>query len=144
MLLVQNSAVRSYSQDMHLDNNIKSSNDWNMTDWIPLKVGIKLALLIDTDVLSTGIEDMTNTEIDSTTDNSTRDCWRNNLVSERHLTLSLAVNAIFTGLLVFKISKTSLAIRPMRPRGKHNYYLETCQCAWWLVAHRAQVVWVRR
>ena len=144
MLLVQNSAVRSYSQDMHLDDNIRSSNDWNMTDWIPLKVGIKLALLINTDVLSTGIEDMTNTVIDATTDNSTRGCWGNNLVSERHLTLSLAVNAIFTGLLVFKISKTSLAIRPTRPRGKHDYYSETCQCAWWLAAHRAQVVWVRR
>ena len=36
-------------------------------------------------------------------------------------TLSLTVNAIFTGLLVYKISKTSLAIRPTRPRAKHDY-----------------------
>ena len=36
-------------------------------------------------ILSTAIEDTTNAVIDATTDNSTRGCWNNNLVGERHL-----------------------------------------------------------
>lgn len=57
--------------------------------------------------------------------------------------LSLAVNAIFTGLLVFKIVKSSLALRKMHPRGSQDYTpLITILIESGLVFFLAQVVWI--
>jgi hypothetical protein len=59
-------------------------------------------------------------------------------------TLSLTVNAISTGLLVFKIAKTSLAFRPLHPRGKQNYYtpLISILIESGLIFFAVQLVWI--
>ena len=66
-----------------------------------------------------------------------------NLIGILSFSLSLAVNTIFTGLLVFKIAKASLALRHTHARGIQDFTpLISMLIESGLVFFMAQLVWV--